>query len=141
MDEKLPKCVAQATGITEEEIESLNIAHVGVRGDDRHRSSSRGSYHNINRAIDVTGFSVKVATEASPRVFNHSMGAYANYKSKMGQTLSAAEAEQLKFFKDLATCVKANGGGTIGFENAKHQGHIHISVPTQALINKGFYRQ
>jgi hypothetical protein len=141
MDEQLPKCVAKATGITESEIESLNIAHVGVKGDDAHRSKSRGSYHNISRAIDVTGFSVKVATESSPRVFNHSMGAYANYKSRMGQALNAAEAEQLKFFKDLATCVKGSGGGTIGFENAKHQGHIHISVPSQTLINKGFYRQ
>lgn len=142
MDQQFPKCVGEASGIKESDISSLKIAHVGVRGDDRHRSSSAGSYHNINRAIDVTGFTVKSSNEKSSRTYNHAMGAYANYKLQLGEKLSAAESQQLKFWNDFYKCVEKNGGGAISFENAKHQGHIHVSVPSADLIdNHNFYKE
>jgi hypothetical protein len=115
------------------------MAHNGISGDQNH---SPRSLHSINRAYDLNAIQVQVEGERQPRVYSHSMAAFANRKKRMGETLTRLEQEQLDFWTKFSTCLEKKGGGTISHEDPRHQGHVHISLPSTELTEKyNFFRK
>ena len=123
MDTHLYKCVdaglaAQGGG----KVSEFHIIHNGITGD---RDHSPRSLHAENRAIDIKSLKVKLTSGASREYVYAGTANREFYKA---------------FRKCWGTVVHKNNGcpyvsggvsqtGSIGWENADHQHHLHTSIP------------
>lgn len=120
---QLQLCVTQALGATGVgAADSTHLVHVGIKGDANH---SPHSLHAASRAIDLKTFVVSrrdgqrreivYANEANRPFFRA-------FRSCWGQVLAARNK-----------CPLYNGEpgltGSIGWEDARHRQHLHVSVP------------
>lgn len=138
LDRNMPDCLQRQFGLdSAESIQNIKIGHAGTKGDERHMAGGgRTSYHNVSRAIDINALEIQVAGEPKPRVFMHAIASLAHYKTDMGIALSPLEQSQLNFWNQFRTCMDSRGGGSIGCEDASHQAHMHISLPSEKMINE-----
>lgn len=103
------------------EVTKISFTHEGVAGDTRH---SNGSYHSINRAIDIALFKIE-----------------AKGKSFVFDVKNQNKRTEKTFFKEFRQCWNdaiiahkgsCNGSGyqgTIGGEDKDHKNHMHVSLP------------
>lgn len=104
-------------------VAELHIIHDGITGDARH---SPRSLHAENRAIDVKAFEMKLH-DGSVKKFTYAgttnRAFYTAYRNCWGEVVHTYNG-----------CPYVNGSnkmytGSIGWENADHQQHLHMSVP------------
>lgn len=123
MDEYMPLCVqAGLNAIDAGELENLHVIHDGILGDRRH---SPRSLHAENRAIDVSVFRVTLSDgrQRDFRFNNRSNRAFFEaFRNCWGESVHVHNG-----------CPYYNGNagltGSIGWEDANHQNHMHTSVP------------
>lgn len=117
-------------------VADLHVVHNGITGDARH---SPKSLHAENRAIDVVSLQMKlhdgrvkdlVYQGTTNRIF------YTAFRKCWGE-----------FVHNRNGCPYASGTvmytGSIGWENANHQHHLHLSVPycTGGRYNSAYYQR
>lgn len=125
-EKNFPKCVKQgfkkAQGANSFGlVGKITFTHEGVAGDQRH---SNGSYHSINRAMDVAVINV----ESNGKKYSFDVK---NQKRGLEQKFFT-EFRQCWHDSLVATSDKCPGSfpkGTIGHEDKHHQNHMHISLP------------
>lgn len=133
MDEHMYKCVnaglaAQGGG----SVNDFHIVHAGIFADPRH---SPRSLHSENRAIDIKSMEIQLTSGAVKNFVYQGTSArpfYTAFRSCWG-----------KIVHDFNGCpyYRSTPGltGTIGWENANHQHHMHTSVPYCVGGNYGTY--
>lgn len=133
MQKNFYECLKSATGI-KSSIESGRIFHSGVHGDVRHQRT--GSLHNLGLAIDAgaieVGGTLYTYGDKSPvnvEFFN-------KFRECWGK---AANNERGGCLKNSA---RGKPPGTMGDEDPRHKGHLHLSVPMCEAKRKalGLYR-
>jgi hypothetical protein len=123
MDEHMYKCVneglaAQGGG----EMDDMHIVHAGIFGDPNH---SPRSMHAENRAIDIKSLEVKL-TSGKVKNFIYegtsSRPFYTAFRKCWGNIVNKHNGCPLYKGSALLT-------GSIGWEDSRHQHHMHTSVP------------
>ncbi len=140
---QLPKC-AQTTmnrlGIRGT-VQSIHLTHTGLTGDERHRNAG-GSLHNIERALDIKYLTARLTNKKTHR-FSY------------GNGVKNTKTTDRRFFEGLRQCwqeahlkrdrnchinKKPNGHvASIGWEDPKHQKHLHLSYPICGNNKQGFF--
>lgn len=140
LDKHLLNCINESLRkIDQPRVSRVGIKHAGISGDQRHRRAG-GSYHNIDRAIDVKEFyfpSTKLSTM--------------NYR----KAVVSKSSKERKFFEQFRSCYqrkniersskckinkKTHGYvASIGWEDKNHRQHIHVSYPFCGG-KKGYYK-
>lgn len=123
MDEHMYKCVdaglaAQGGGQTAD----FHIVHAGIFGDPNH---SPKSMHAENRAIDIKSIEVKTTSGAVKNFVYEgktNRNFYKGFRKCWGEVVNKHNG--CPYFKNDASLT-----GSIGWENANHQHHMHTSVP------------
>jgi len=137
MDEHLVNCMSQTLAVHNfEQMQELHIVHEGILGDPRH---SPRSLHAENRAIDIHSFRVE-------------------FESGVNKNFVYTDLSLRPFFSDFRRCwgraVREHNGcpliqgnemltGSIGWEDANHQRHMHTSVPvcTNGRYSTSFFQR
>ncbi len=124
------------------QISSMDFTHMGVTGDTSHQSKGK-SLHNINRAMDLTALYFVDKNQQEHR-YVYAAGSAVYLKLLRGSPLSSlseSDKRQYSFWRDFTNCMEGSGGGAIGWENAKHRNHLHLSLPLPASVRRahGFY--
>lgn len=143
LQSQLPRCaqtVMNTLGIRGR-VQSIHLTHTGLTGDERHRNAG-GSLHNIERALDVKYLNV--------RLTNRKM-----YQFDYGNGVINSRTTDRRFFEGVRKCwqeahlrrdrncrinKKPNGFvASIGWEDRKHQRHLHLSYPICGQNRQGFF--
>jgi len=103
-------------------VNELHIVHDGILGDANHVSKS---LHSQNRAIDIKAFQVKL-TNGKLKNFDYMTTAnhpfYTAFRTCWGKTIHAHNG--CPYYQNNPTLT-----ASIGWENAQHHDHLHMSVP------------
>ncbi|MCB0412066.1 MAG: hypothetical protein KDD22_06035 [Bdellovibrionales bacterium] len=110
----------------------LHVTHVGIHADPRH---SPQSLHSENRAIDVKEFVAYWPNGASKRIDyqdSANRNFFVAFRQCWGRRVNQYNGCPLYSGESVLT-------GSIGWENANHQHHMHVSVPYCVGGNYGSY--
>jgi hypothetical protein len=102
--------------------QALHITHAGITADARH---SPHSLHSVNRAIDVKVIQVLLSDRTRKQFTYSKVGNrpfYTALRTCWGRTVNLYNACPLYDADPALT-------GSIGWENARHGRHMHLSVP------------
>lgn len=137
MDQHMPVCVNRALQVHGHgELSELHLIHMGILGDPRH---SPRSLHAENRAIDIHTMRVSFA-DGSRKDFvfsnRENRGFFQSFRECWGERL--VEFNDCPFYQG-----KPGLTGSIGWEDANHQNHMHTSVPycVNGRYGRGFFQR
>ncbi|MGE4130695.1 MAG: hypothetical protein AB7F86_03610 [Bdellovibrionales bacterium] len=117
-------------------VASLHIEHDGITGDANH---SPRSLHAENRAIDVKAFHI-VTTDGRRKKWTYAgttnRSFYTAFRRCWGTAIHSGNGCPYYSGQSLLT-------GSIGWENADHRNHMHLSVPycVGGSYGSGYYQR
>jgi hypothetical protein len=121
MDSYVSACVEQSLPKNSGHVVDLHIVHAGILGDAQH---SPRSLHAERRAIDIRNLQMLLSSGEKKQFI------YADTKNRpFYQKFRQCWGEVIRRHARCPVVGKVAETGSIGWENANHRQHMHLSVP------------